>query len=259
VLEIYKFECFTSPCEIQLYGDDKTISDNCAKDILHEAKRLEKKYNYFDSNSLLSDINNRKINTLDTETKSLITRAKQYYKKTNKVFDITLVTIKHDKKLFDFVGCEHFEIKRNKIYFDNDFTKIDLGGFVKEHSVDRAVTIANKYKIKSALINFGGDIYAIGYKPDGTKYSIGITNPKHQNKILFRIDIKDEALTTSALYERAGHIISKNIMQKKILSSTVVSNNCVQSGVYSTSLMCDDTIDTKNKKYLINESLEILR
>ncbi|MDB2405570.1 FAD:protein FMN transferase, partial [Arcobacteraceae bacterium] len=189
MLEIYKFECFTSPCEVQLYCNDKLQADNCAKDILCEAKRLEKKYNYFDSNSFLHEINSRKTTKLDSETKSLLSRAKQYSTKTEGIFDITMATIKDiynesatledikSKKelLSKYIGCEHFTIKKDKIYFDNDFTKLDLGGFVKEYSVDRAVTIVKKYKIKSALINFGGDIFAIGSKPNGQKYSVGIT------------------------------------------------------------------------------------
>ncbi len=260
MLEIYKFSCFTAPCEIQIYSNSKDISDNCAKDILKECKRLELKYNYFDTNSYISKINNRKIEILDNETKSILSRAKQYYKKTNGVFDITVVTIKDDINLKEFVGCEHFEIKRDKIYFDNDFIKIDLGGFVKEYSVDRAVSIVKKYKIKSSLINFGGDIYAIGKKPNGEKFNIGIKNPKDKENNLFNISIENEALTTSALYERTGHILTKGIMQQNILSSTVVSSSCVQSGVYSTALMCDDTIQiqTKDKKYLIDESLETI-
>ena len=178
MLEIYKFDCFTTPCELQLYCSDKTVADNCAKDILHESKRLEKKYNYFDSNSLVSKINNRTMTLLDNESKTLLSRAKQYYTKTNTIFDITLATIKdiytinnslnevkiQKESLSKYIGCDHFTIKKNKIYFDNDFTKIDLGGFVKEFSVDRAVSIIKKYKIKSALVNFGGDIFAIGTK-----------------------------------------------------------------------------------------------
>ena len=259
MLEIYKFECFTSPCEVQLYCDDKHQSDNCAKDILKESKKLEKKYNYFDSDSYLFQLNDRKTNILDTETKSVLSRAKQYYKKTNKIFDITIITSKNNSELSKFVGCEHFEIKKDKLYFNNDFTKIDLGGFIKEYSVDKAVSIIKKYKIKSALINFGGDLFAIGKKPNKEKFTIAIKNPQDTNQNLFTISIENEALTTSALYERIGHIRASDTMQENIISSTVISSNCVESGVYSTSLMCDDTINTKNKKYLINQKLEIIR
>jgi len=258
VLEIYKFECFTSPCEVQIYSDDKIKADNCAKDILSESKRLESKYNYFDSSSYLSKLNTRETNLLDQETKSILSRAKQYYIKTNKIFDITVITMKESKNLVQYVGCEHFEIKKDKLYFSNEFTKIDLGGFIKEYSVDRAVTILRKYKIKSALINFGGDLFCLGKKPSNEKYKVAIKNPKDTTKSMFTVSIENEALTTSALYERAGHILSSKSMQKYILSSTVISKNCVESGVYSTALMCDETLSTANQKYLIDLNLEIM-
>jgi len=278
MLEIYKFTAMTSPCELQLYCNDKTKADSCAKDILTQCKRLEHKYNYYAYDSYLNSINNRDNNILDNETKELLKRAKQYYNKTNGIFDITLCTYKSanqcnsineylqkKEELKPFVGCEHFTIKKDKIYFDNIITKLDLGGFVKEYSVDMALKIIKKYKINSALINFGGDIYAHGLKPNKEKFSISITNPLNKNTKLFSIKIQDEALTTSASYERNYTLENKtyshihNIKENRdILSATVISKTCVNSGVYSTALMCED-IKCIYDKYLINEKLEVIR
>ena len=256
----------TSPCELILFCDNKAKADEVAKAILNEAKRLEKKYNYYNPNSFLSQINSREENHLDSESKSLLQRAKQYYRKTEGVFDITVATIKdlyhtqtskeslekEKNALLPYVGCEHFEIKKDKIYFDNDFTKIDLGGFVKEYAVDRAVAIVKQNKIKSALINFGGDIYAISKKPNGEKFKVGIKDPKNPTKNAKFVEIEDQALTTSASYERNyqiedsnySHIISKENGNKTPLSATVISKNCVESGIYSTSLMIDICLKT---------------
>ncbi len=266
---IYKFEVMNTPCELHLFEKEKKKSDLVAKLVLEEAKRLEKKYNYYDSNSLLSQINARIENRLDFESKTLLQRAKQYYTQTDKVFDITIATIKNlyitensletfqQKKaiLLPYIGCEHFEIKKDKLYFDNEFTKIDLGGFVKEYAVDRAVQIIKKAKIKSALINFGGDIYAIGKKPNGEKFKIGIKDPDDKTKHIQFEEIENQALTTSAAYERNyqiedknySHILSKKEPTKSPKSVTVISSNCVESGVYSTSIMINWEIKTKNR------------
>ncbi len=258
----------TSPCEVILFSDNKAKADKVAKAILNEAKRLEKKYNYYDSNSFLSLINSRQENSLDSESKSLLQRAKQYYKQTEGIFDITVATIKdlyttqktmnelekQKATLLPYVGCEHFEIKKDKIYFDNEFTKIDLGGFVKEYAVDRAVSIVKKNKIKSALINFGGDIYAVGKKPNGEKFKVGIKDPKNPTQHAEFVEIENQALTTSASYERNyqiedhsySHIISKESHNNAPLSVTVISNFCIESGVYSTSLMINISLKTQN-------------
>lgn len=147
---IYKFEAMSTECELILFSHSKEVADKAAKSVLQEAKRLEKKYNYFDENSYLSALNKREETLLDMESKNLLERAKKYYTKTGGIFDITVATFKalytqnlsqaqlKEKKeaLLPYVGCEHFAIKKGKLIFDNSFTMIDLGGFVKEYGVE---------------------------------------------------------------------------------------------------------------------------
>ncbi|MGB6019902.1 MAG: FAD:protein FMN transferase, partial [Sulfurimonadaceae bacterium] len=253
---IYKFEAMSTPCELILYADEKTKADSGAEAVLLEAKRLEKKYNYYRADSLLSQINDRSVQELDAESKQILQRAKQYYTLTDGIFDITVATIKELYKteemlealeakkaaLLPYIGCEHFTIKRDKILFDNPYTKIDLGGFVKEYAVDRAVQLLKKRKFSTALINFGGDIYAIGKKPDGKKFMIGIKDPQDPKRYAMEVALEDQALTTSASYERNytvetqtfSHIIAKTEPASKAQSVSVISHSCVESGIYST-------------------------
>jgi len=270
---IYKYEAMTTPCELIIYAKEKAIADDSAMAVLNETKRLEKKYNYFKDDSLISSINSRQSNIIDSETKSILQRAKLYYKETDTTFDITIATIKDLYKnekdlcileakkaeLMQYVGCEHFALKKDKIIFDNPYTKIDLGGFVKEYSVDRAVLILKKHKINAALINYGGDIYALGKKPDGSKFKVGIKNPKDKTQYAKEVELENQALTTSASYERNytiegktfSHIISKEEISSHTSSVTVISNNCVESGVYSTSIMINQNLKTTNELILL--------
>jgi thiamine biosynthesis lipoprotein len=264
----------STPCELLIISNDKSLSDRYAKEVLSEAKRLEKKYNYYNQNSLLGLINKREANLLDKETLDLIKRAIKYYKKTNKIFDITIGTIKdiyknsssldelnkEYEKLMPYIGCEHIKIKKDKISFDNPYTKIDLGGFVKEYAVDRAAKILKKGKIKSALINFGGDIFALGKKSKDERFRIGIKDPDDSSKFINFIEIEDEALTTSASYERNykiedktfSHILPTIKNPSFAKSVSVVSSSCVESGVYSTSLMIDSSIKTDHKVFVVS-------
>ncbi len=266
---IYTFAAMSTDCELILFSKSKERADKAAKLVLEEAKRLEKKYNYFDENSYLSQLNRRENNLLDVETKSLLERAKKYYTKTEGIFDITVATFKplytqnlsekvlKEKKeaLLPFVGCEHFSLKKGKLFFANEAIMIDLGGFVKEYSVDRAVKILQKEKIASALINFGGDIYALGKKPNGEKFRVGIKNPHNPSEHATSVELEDEALTTSASYERNyqvgdktySHILSKGEADNQPLSVTVISKNCVESGVFSTALMINPYLKTSHQ------------
>jgi len=268
----------TSPCEVHIYASNKSHCDEVAKKILRMAKGLEQKYNFYDPNSYLSTLNQRKTNLLDAQTKDLLSRAKLFYTQTKGIFDITAGTLtqsrklptldeveKEMKKLEPFVGVEHFKIKKNKLIFDNPHTLIDLGGFVKEYAVDVAVKILKKEKIASALVNFGGDIYALGLKPNGEKFSIGIKNPKNPQEYISNVKISNEALTTSASYERKhkvegkeySHIISKNSLQKEIISATVIASTVVEAGVSSTALMVEPQLTTSLKRVLIGADLEV--
>ncbi len=265
---IYRFEAMSTPCEVQLFCDSNSKANTIASKILKEAKRLELKYNYYSRTSYLFKINARIEQKLDLETEHLLKLAINYYNKTGGVFDITVATIKDiykkaqtlqelekkEKELLSFVGCEHISIKKRKIYFDNPYTKIDLGGFVKEYAVDRAALIVKKAKIESALINFGGDIFAIGKHPSGEKFKIGIKDPNNPAQIAKYAQIEDEALATSASYERfekienkkISHIINKG-KSSRYKSVTVIAKSCLESGVYSTALMADETIETPNR------------
>ena len=268
----------STPCELLICAPSKEAARTVAKEILLQTKELEKKYNYFDPASLVSRINARKTQDLDLQSKDILSRAKMFYEETKGIFDITLATIKplykldslelfekEKAKLLPYVGCEHFTIKKNKIFFDNPHTMIDLGGVVKEYAVDKAVMLLKKRKIQSALVNFGGDIYALGCKPDGKAFKIGIKNPKQPTEHLLYIDLQNAALTTSASYERNttiegksfSHILSKGEVKNGILSSSVVSSSALISGVFSTALNIDSALESKYKTIKIDQNLEI--
>ena len=265
-LFIYRFEAMTTPCELQIYSHNKSQADQSANHILQEVKRLEKKFNYFSADSYLSAINQREVTHLDQESHTLLQRAKHYYTRTEKIFDITIGTIKdlyrtstslsqlqtEKERLQAFVGCEHFTLKKSKITFNNPYTKIDLGGFIKEYAIDRAVMLVKKRGIASALVDFGGDIYALGTKPNGHPYTIGLKDPKDPNCIALHVILENEALTTSGSYERQNNIQNKSfshILSRKKETSlhhavTIVSSSCLESGVFSTSLCIDPSMKT---------------
>ena len=269
---LYKFEAMTTPCEVLIASERKERADEIAQAILQEAKRLEKKYSYYRPDSLLSALNARTTQQLDMETRTLLQRAIGYYRRTGGVFDITVATLKdlytpqrdlmqlerEREKLQAYVGCGHLQIKRDRLYFDNPFTKIDLGGFVKEYAVDQAVRIARKAKLQSVLVNFGGDIYALGRRSDGEKFRVGIKDPANPETYAAYVEIEDEALATSASYarfvtiggERFSHIIGADGGESPA-SVTVIAANCVESGVYSTAMMIDPTLTTTNRVILL--------
>ncbi len=254
----------TTPCEVQLYASREVDAKRVTLLIENNSRRLEKKYNFFSDDSLLAKLNTRSQNRMkiDSETRDVLMRVRELSEKTQGCFDITVGTLKQCSKLSTvaavescrarlkpLVGPDKWVVSGRFIEFFNNEVMLDLGGVIKEYAVDQAAAIVKKEQM-SALINFGGDIYVNGCKPDGSKFSIAIKNPKDPGQNIAVLQLRDQGLTTSAHYERStliegknySHIIggadhSGNISGANILSATVVSGSVLTSGIYSTSLM----------------------
>lgn len=124
--------------------------------------------------------------------------------------------------------------------------EIDLGGIAKGYATDRAVQKLRQIGIESALINAGGNIYALGSKPDGSPWLTGIQDPRDENKIIAILKVSDVAVVTSGDYER--YFIQDGIRYHHILnpatgkpapetmSTTVIAPSATDADVLSTTL-----------------------
>lgn len=262
----FSFVAMTTECNVKLCADTKHAAQKCFHEIFNNTFRLERKYNFYDRKSYLSKkVNNRKNNTvsLDTETLFVFQKIREYSEATNGVFDITVGTLKACFKLDELselqtcidknrahTGLEAWSLSKKKLKTRDSQTLFDLGGVIKEYAVDEAAKIAKKYGIKAALIDYGGDIYGYGCKPDGNPFTIGIKNPKNLKEYIFAMPLSNQALTTSASYERNtkiegeifSHIIGKDY-SVEIISSSVISKSALTSGIYSTVFMLAKDID----------------
>lgn len=81
--------------------------------------------------------------------------------------------------------------------------QIDLGGIAKGYAADKAVNILRDKGIKYVLIDFGGNIYAMGSKPGGAAWNIAVQHPDASRNIYMGIlPIENSAMVTSGIYER---------------------------------------------------------
>lgn len=80
--------------------------------------------------------------------------------------------------------------------------QLDFGGMAKGWALDRARRQLLKAGISSALLNIGGNIIALGKKPDGTPWQVGIRHPR-RGEAMASIALADgEALGSSGDYQR---------------------------------------------------------
>ena len=124
--------------------------------------------------------------------------------------------------------------------------EIDLAGIAKGYAVDRCVAALAGLGVRNALVNIGGNIYAMG-APTGEKgWRIGVRDPKGGLETVGTLFLRDEAVATSGNYEnfaeiegrRYGHIIDPRTGRpvSRVLSVTVVAPTGLASDALSTGL-----------------------
>ena len=79
--------------------------------------------------------------------------------------------------------------------------EFDFGAVGKGYAADEAVIILEKNGIKSALLDFGGNIQTIGKKTDGSLWRVGIKNPWTGGAVC-ALSVESKAVVTSGGYER---------------------------------------------------------
>lgn len=77
---------------------------------------------------------------------------------------------------------------------------IDLGGIGKGIGVDRAVARLRDLGWQDALVNVGGDLFALGRSEDGDAWRIGVRSPADPSRLATTLDVADEAVATSGDY-----------------------------------------------------------
>ena len=86
------------------------------------------------------------------------------------------------------------------VSFTDPDVELDLGGIAKGYGVDRVVAALRRAGISQAIVNVGGDLYALGGAEDGGPWRIGIQSPEDPSRLEAEIDVRDAAVATSGDY-----------------------------------------------------------
>lgn len=133
------------------------------------------------------------------------------------------------------------------VYHDADIS-LDLGAIAKGYAVDRAVDALRRHGITQALVNAGGDLYALGSAPNGEPWRIGVRDPNDARAIAEELRVSDGAVGTSGTYmqffryrgQRYHHLMDPAIAAPRrtaMQSYTVRADRNLHADVAASSLL----------------------
>lgn len=81
-------------------------------------------------------------------------------------------------------------------------TEIDFGALAKGYAGDEVMQIFSEQGVTSGIISLGGNVQALGSKPDGSDWRVAVRDPFSPEKDMCIVDISGKAVITSGNYER---------------------------------------------------------
>jgi thiamine biosynthesis lipoprotein len=164
---------------------------------------------------------------IDDETFALISKAIGYCDASGGAFDIGIGAV---SDLWDFNGASRIpsDAELSEALGKSGYARIelyeaekavsapsgltlDLGGVAKGYATQKSAELLKSRGIGHALINAGGNVFALGGKPaspaeDGAPatvpWKIGIKHPRTEGALLAAIQVEDQAVVTSGDYEK---------------------------------------------------------
>lgn len=218
---------FTSP-----ERDERAVGIALSK-AFREIVRLEKLMSTWVSDSEVSRINQeagKSAVIVGPETLAVIDKSLWIAKESGGLFDITFEAMKgvwkfddgavpavppkkaidDARRLIDFRQIE-LNAKASTIELKRATTRINLGGIAKGYAVDAAARVLDAEGIPAFFVQAGGDLFVRGHKPDGSKFRVGVRDPRGASETDYfaLMEVEDHAFSTAGDYERAFVIGNK--------------------------------------------------
>jgi len=107
------------------------------------------------------------------------------------------------KKLIDYRQIE-LDAQAHSVKIKKPGMRINLGGIAKGFAVDAAAKKLESHGLDSYFVQAGGDLFVRGRKPDGSRYRVGIRDPRGagDGDYFAIMEVEDHAFSTAGDYER---------------------------------------------------------
>lgn len=127
------------------------------------------------------------------------------------------------------------EVAGDRARLTDPAAAVDLGGIAKGYISDRLADCLRENGVSAALIDLGGNIYALGQRAEGA-FRIGIRDPADEQATAAVIPATDKAVVTSGVYERGFTL--DGVRYHHLLDPA--TGMPVQNGLASVTVVCAD-------------------
>lgn len=254
-----RFFAMDTYMSIEAYGENAEKAASAARS---RVEYLERLWSAVDEKSEIYALNHGESGALSEETLELALFAKKMSEKTGGAFDPTIYPVltawgfttseyrvpeeSEISALLEKVGCGKILVDDKNITLEQGMM-LDFGGVAKGAASDYCAEIMRENGVKSALINLGGNIYALGKRADGKMWKIGVADPENSAENVGILSVSDCAVVTSGNYLRNftqngrtyGHIIDPKTgfpADNDLLSVTIVAEEGRTCDALSTAL-----------------------
>ncbi len=147
--------------------------------------------------------------------------------------------------VMQLVGFRNISFDSLSVRKSKEGVRLDFNAIAQGYSVDVICDFLRSEGIEDYLVEVGGELRGNGFKPDGSAWVIGISDPQKPSDLLATVKIENRAMATSGNYrnhyEKDGitytHIINPATGKpgiSDILSVTVFAADAMTADAYAT-------------------------
>lgn len=265
MLHVWRGVVLGADAVLQIHHPDPAAANRFIRMALTEAERLERIFSLYRPDSALVQLNREgRLDVPPADLVRLLSTSVHIGDSTDGAFDVTIQPLwqlyaehfgrrgcdpngpSHAaiESALARVGYRAIEIAPALIRFERPGMAITLNGIAQGYVTDRVVDILGREGLTSALVDMG-EIRAMGSRPDGSPWRIGLEDPLMPGQTAERISVVSQAVATSGGYGlqfdaagRFNHLLdpASGASAQRYLAVSVLASNATIADALSTAL-----------------------
>jgi FAD:protein FMN transferase len=203
---------------IEIYHPNRAKAERLVDYCVLDVRRLELQFSLYRADSAISALNRTGILVSpDVDMVALLKASLSFAELTNGAFDPTVQplwqlysdhfsserpdpegpSLRLVTETLAKVGCAGLRVSEDRVVLARHGAAITLNGIAQGYATDRVVERLRNAGLSTTLVNIG-EIRAIGARPEGRPWRVGLADPERPGVVTETIDLIDRAVATSA-------------------------------------------------------------